>query len=216
MALLADLRMKFLPKCDHLWLIPLQHGNLVEAVAVGTRGGIGVPRKDGFTVNALRITVIRMTGRAFLDDAGLVPFPGRDFVDLLVAVFALDLVDEVDTGVMFRAFLLVATMARHRFRVDLRPFRFEMSLGVRDVPVAAITGKGSMHRLGKLPLNNLVPVTLQAFGIIDALGAVFSSLDRDLVSRLRRLSRKGDPRGPTSLLGNVKLGRPGGRAKKEG
>jgi len=215
MALLADLGMELFPKGNHLGLITFQQGDFMEAVAVGTRSGIGIPRKDGLTVNALRITVIRMTGRAFLDDAGFVPFPGRDFVDLFVAIPALDIVDEVNARIMLRSLFLVTPMARHGFRVDLGPFRFEMRFGVGNVPMATVTGKGSVNRLGKLPLNNLVSVTFQALGIVNAFGAVFSSLDGEFFSFLCRFGRRCDRRGRTGFLRDVKLGRPRGKGQKK-
>jgi len=121
MALLADLGMKLLSKGHDFWFIAFQHRNLVKSVAVGTRGGIWIPCEDGFTMNALRITVIRMTGGACLDHPGLVPLPGCQFVDLLVTIDALDLVDEVGTGIMLRGLSLMTSVAGDGFRVDLRP-----------------------------------------------------------------------------------------------
>ena len=122
MALLADLGMKLLPEGHHFWFIAFQHRDLMKSVAVGTRSGIWIPRENGLTMNALFITVIRMTGRACLDHSDLVPFPGRQFVDLFVTILALDLVDEVGTGIMLRGLSLMTSMARDGFPVDLRSF----------------------------------------------------------------------------------------------
>jgi hypothetical protein len=129
-----------------------------------------------------------MTGGACLDHPGLVPFPGCQFVDLFVTILALDLVDKVGTGVMLRGLSSVTPMARDGFRVDLCPFGLEMSFGVCNVPMAAITRERSMNGLCKLSLGNLVPVTSEALGIVDAFGAIFPSLNGNFFSLLGRFS----------------------------
>ena len=68
-----------------------------------------------------------------------------------------------------------------------------------------------MNGLCKLPFSNLVPMTFEAFGIIDAFGAIFSPLDGDFFSLLCRFSRRGNPRCLAGLFGDVKLGSPGRR-----
>jgi hypothetical protein len=122
MALLANLGVELFPEGHHLGFIALQDGNFMKTVAVGTRGGVRISCEDGFPMDALRIAVIRMTGRACLDHPGLVPFPGCQFMDLFVTIFALDFVDEVSTGVMLRGLSFVTPVTRDGFRVDLRPF----------------------------------------------------------------------------------------------
>jgi hypothetical protein len=54
-----------------------------------------------------------MAGSAFLDDPGFIPFPGGHLMDIFMAVFALNIVDEVGTPVMFCPLLLMTAMAGH-------------------------------------------------------------------------------------------------------
>jgi hypothetical protein len=139
-------------------------------------------------MNALLIAVIRMTGRACLNHPDLVPFPGCQLVDLFVAILTLDFVDEVGAGVVFRGLSFVTSVAGDGFRVDLRPFGLYMSFGVGNVPMATITRERSMNGLCKLPLSDLFPVASEAFGVIDAFGAIFPSLNGNLFSLLCRFS----------------------------
>ena len=58
-----------------------------------------------------------------------------------------------------------------------------MSLDVRDIPVTTVAGIGSMNRLGEFSLTDLAMAT-EAFGVVDALEAVFPSPDDKLLSLL--------------------------------
>jgi hypothetical protein len=69
----------------------------VETVAIATIGGIRVSSEDGFTMEALRVTIIRVASNAFLDHSGFIPFPWSDLMDIFMTVFTLNIVDEVST-----------------------------------------------------------------------------------------------------------------------
>jgi hypothetical protein len=144
MALQADGGMKFLPELDHLRLITLQEGDLMEAMAIAAIRRIGVSCNNGFAVGALQITVIRMAGRAFFNDPLFFPFPGGHIVNIFVAVFTLNIIYEMGACVMLCPFFLMTAMAGHRFRMNPRTFGLRMRFHVRNVPVAAIAGVGSM------------------------------------------------------------------------
>jgi hypothetical protein len=51
-----------------------------------------------------------------------------------------------------------------------------MGFHIRDIPVATIARIGSMHGLGELPLTDFGMAT-EAFGIVNTLIAIFTSLD---------------------------------------
>ena len=189
MTLLADLRMELLSKCDHLGIVALQERDLVEAVTVAAGCGVRVAVDHGFPMDALRIAIIGMAGRAGLDDADFIPLPGRQLMNLLVAVFALDFIDEMGAGIVLSRFLLVATMAGHRLRVDFCLFLFNMILDFGDIPVAAVAGVCPMNRLCKLPFVDLFSMTVQTFRVVDALIAVFAALNDELLPLLLSLGR---------------------------
>jgi hypothetical protein len=99
-----------------------------------------------------------------------------------MAVFTLDFIDEMGTGIMFGPFLFVATVAGHGLGMDPCPFGLNMLFDVSNIPVAAITGVCPVNRLGKFPLIDLASVTTQAFRVIDALVTVFTAFDDKLLS----------------------------------
>lgn len=132
-------------------------------------------------MDAFRITVIRVAGRAFLDHPGFIPFPGGHLVDVLMAILTLNIVDEMGAGVMFRPFLLMTPMAGHRLSMNSSPFSFRMGFDIRNIPVAAIAGIGSVNGLGKLPLIDLT-MTAQAIGVINTFIAIFPALDDEFFS----------------------------------
>jgi hypothetical protein len=65
-----------------------------------------------------------MTGRAFLDDPDLIAFPWGHLVDVFVAVFTLNIINEVGTRIMFSPFLLMASMASDWLRMNSYTFSF--------------------------------------------------------------------------------------------
>src|SRR4030042_5575883 len=136
-----------------------------------------------------------MAGRTFLDDPGFIPFPGGHLMDIFMAVFALNIVDEVGAPVMFCPRLLMAAMAGHWFHMNLRPLCLRMGFHIRNVPVAAIAGVGSMNRLGEFSLIDLIAVATEAFRIIDAFITVFPAPDDELLPLFCSFWRFGHPCG---------------------
>jgi hypothetical protein len=132
-----------------------------------------------------------MAGRAFFDDPNLVPFPRGYLVDLCMAVFALDIIDEMSACIMFCPFLLMASMAGDRLRMNSPPFGFHMSIDVRDIPVATIAGIGSVNGLGEFSLTDFGMAT-ETFGIVDALIAIFAAPDDKPLALFCNFRRLGD------------------------
>jgi hypothetical protein len=161
----------------------------METVAITAGRRIRISVEGGFTVDALRITIIGMAGRTRFNDAHLIPFPGRQFMNLFVTISALNFINEMGAGIMFCSFFLMATMAGDRLGMDFCPFLVDMFFHIDDVPVATVTGVCSMNRLGELSLVDLVSVTTQAFGVIETLITVFAAFDDDLLALFLRLRR---------------------------
>src|SRR4030042_601164 len=132
-----------------------------------------------------------MAGRTFLDDPGFIPFPGGHLMYIFMAVFALNIVDEVGSPVMFCPLLRMTAMAGHGFHMNPRPLCLRMGFHIRNVPVATIARVGSMNRLGEFSLIDLIAVTTETFRIIDAFITVFSAPDDELLSLFRRIWRFG-------------------------
>ena len=124
-----------------------------------------------------------------LDHTDLIPFPGGQIVNLFMAIFALNFIDEMGAGIMFCRFLLMATMAGDRLGMDSCLFFLDMFFDIGDIPVATITGICSMNRLGKLSLIDLASVTAQTFRIIDTLVTVFTAFDDKLLALFLRFRR---------------------------
>jgi hypothetical protein len=136
------------------------------AIAAGSR--IRVSSEDGFTMDALRVTIVRMAGRTFLDDPDLIPFPWNHLVDVFMAVFTLNIIDKVGTRIMFCPFLFMAPMAGDRFRMNPCPLCLSVGLDISNVQVATVAGIGSMNGLCKFPLPDLLVAT-QTFRVVDTL-----------------------------------------------
>ena len=83
----------------------------MQAVTIRTGGRIGIPIEDGFSVDAVGITVIRMTGGTLLDHSNFVTLPWGHLMNVAVAILALNVVDEMGTRVMFGSLFFVTTMA---------------------------------------------------------------------------------------------------------
>jgi len=168
-------------------------------MAVAARGRVWIPRQDRFPVNTFSEAVVGMAGSACLDHSDLIPFPWGQFMDVFMAVFALNLIDKMGTRIMFCPFLLVTAMTGNRLSMNLPPFRFPMGFHIRDIPVATVAGIGSVNGLGKLPLTDFGMAT-EAFGIIDTLITIFSALNDKPVSLFCFFGRFGDPCGFRTLL----------------
>ena len=83
----------------------------METMTIATGSRIWIPCEDGFAVDAFRITIVRVAGRTFLDHSDLVPLPWSHLMDVFMAVFALNVIDEMGACVMFRPFLPMTSMA---------------------------------------------------------------------------------------------------------
>jgi hypothetical protein len=157
-------------------------------------------------MDAFSEAIIGMAGGACLDHPDLIPFPRGYLVDLCVTVFTLDVVYEMGACIMLCSFLLVATMAGNRLRMDSPPLGFHMSVDVGDVPMATIARIGSMHGLGELPLTDF-GVATEAFGVIDTLKTILSALNDKLLPLFgfRRLGHRCRFR---TLFGRLRFFRP--------
>src|SRR4030042_2729734 len=124
----------------------------MEAMAVGSDGGVRSPFKGRCAVDTFRVSVVRVAGRAYLHHSGLITFPGRHFVDVFVAVLALDVIDGMGACTIICRFPLVASIAAYR----LRFFCFLMGSEIHNIPVTAVTRISPMDRLGKLPFVDLI------------------------------------------------------------
>jgi hypothetical protein len=163
----------------------------VETVAIAAIRRIRVSCESGLAMDALHITVVRVASGAFLDHPGLIPSPWGYLMDFDMAVLTLNIVDEVGTGVMFRALLLMTPMTGDGFGMNFPPFCLSMGLDVCDVPVATITRIGSMNGLGKLPLVDLIPMAAQTFRVVDTLQTIFPTLNSKFLHLFPGLGRRG-------------------------
>jgi hypothetical protein len=109
-------------------------------MAIMTRGRIRVPCKHRLAVDAFDVPVVRMADGTFLDNACLVPIPWLRLMYVLMAVFALDVIKEMNACIMLGTLLFMAAMAGYGLRMNLSSLHlFTMALDVRNVPVATIT-----------------------------------------------------------------------------
>ena len=69
----------------------------MKTVAIATIGRIRVSSEDRFTMDALRVTIVRVASGAFLDYPGFIPITRSDLMDIFMTVFTLNIVDEVST-----------------------------------------------------------------------------------------------------------------------
>jgi hypothetical protein len=96
-------------------------------------------------------------------------------MDLHMAVGTSHIVDEMGAGVMFGTFDLMTSVAGDRLDMDSAPLS-RVDLDIGDIPVAAITGIGSMKRFGEFGHIDIF-MALQTFGVVDTLQTVFPSAD---------------------------------------
>src|SRR5512139_3133292 len=163
-------------------------------MTVTTGGRVWIPRQDRLPVNTFSVTIVRMACRTFFDDSDLVPLPRGRLVDVCMAVFALNLINKMGTRIMLCPFFLVTAMASHRLRVNSTSFCFQMGFHIRDVPVATVARVGAMDRLSEFPLTDLGMAT-KAFGIVNTLKAIFTSLDDKPLALFATFRRLGYSRG---------------------
>jgi hypothetical protein len=132
-------------------------------------------------MDALCITIIGMAGRAFLDDPDLIAFPGGHLVYVFMAVLTLYVIDEMSARIMFCPFFLMTSMAGDGFGMNSPPLCLHMGFDIRDIPVATVTGVGSMNGLGKLPFTDFLVAT-QTFGIVNTFITVFPTFNDEFFS----------------------------------
>ena len=72
----------------------------MEAMTITAGCRVWVSVEDRLSMDTLQITIISVADRTPLNDTNLVPLPGGDLVDLLVAVLTLNVVDEMGTGIV--------------------------------------------------------------------------------------------------------------------
>jgi hypothetical protein len=94
-------------------------------------------------------------------------------VDLYVTVFTLDVINKMGACIMLCPFLLVATMAGHRLRMN-RPPGFHASIDVRDIIMATVAN-WLRERIGQLPLTDFWYGSRHS-GIVDTLITIFGAL----------------------------------------
>ena len=87
-------------------------------------------------MDTLQIAIIGVAGRTLLNDPNLVPLPGGHLVDLYVAVFALNVIEEMRAGVMLGGFFLMATMTGERLDMESGSFSQDVLTDVRDIQMA--------------------------------------------------------------------------------
>jgi len=187
MTLLADLRMKLLPELNHLGFVPLEKGNLMKTMAIAAIRRIGISCQCRLSVNAVYVAVVGMAGGALFNDPGLILFPGRYFMNVLVTILALDVVDEMGARIMLGPFLLVATVARDWLCMNPGPIGLDVGIEVKNVPVATIARIRPVDRLSELLLVDLISVASQALGIVDALDTIFPVFYRRFLILLGRI-----------------------------
>jgi hypothetical protein len=132
-------------------------------------------------VDALRITIIGVTGRAFLDDPDFITLPRDYLVYLFMTVFTLNVIDEMGARIMFYPFFFMTSMTGDGLCMNSSPFCFPMGFDIRDIPVTTVTGVGSMNGLGKLPFTDFSMAT-QTFRVVYTFNAIFPSFDDEFFS----------------------------------
>jgi hypothetical protein len=124
-----------------------------------------------------------------------------------MAVFALNVIDEMGACIMLRPLLLMTSMARDWFRVNSCPLCFGMNFDICDIIVAAVTGVGPMNGLGKLPLADFI-MAGQTFRIVNTLIAILPTLNNELLRLFGWFRGFGHLWGPDTLFIGSRCCRP--------
>src|SRR4030042_6959937 len=106
----------------------------METMAIRAAGRVRIPGEGRCAVDAFRVTVFSVTGGACLDHPGLITFPRRYLVNVLMAVLTLNVINEMGACRIFRRFLLMASIAAHH----LGFLCFLVSAEVSNIPVATV------------------------------------------------------------------------------
>jgi hypothetical protein len=102
-------------------------------------------------------------------------------MNVFMAVFTLNVIDEVGTCIMFCSFLFMASMAGDWLGINPCSSYLHMGFDIRNIPVTAIAGVGSVNGLSELSLTNF-PMATETFGVIDTLVTIFPTLDNEFLS----------------------------------
>ncbi len=154
------------PKLHPFWLLSRKDRRLVEFVTIRTDGRIAVCRKNREPMNTTGVAVVLVADGTSLNDPHFVSTPWSDLVDLDVTVLAPDIINKVDTGIVFDALDLVTAMTCHGFDLNTSPSG-GMFIDIGNIPVAAVTGIGTVDGLNEFHLINFL-VTFKTRGIVDA------------------------------------------------
>ncbi|NIS60454.1 MAG: hypothetical protein GTO13_07100 [Proteobacteria bacterium] len=133
----------------------------MKSVTIRAVRRIPIPSIDRFPMDAFRIPIVIVAYRARFDYPRFVTPPGCNFMDLHMAVRAPHIIDEVGAGIVFGPLDLVASVAGDWLGLDF-PALCRVFLDISDIPVAAITGIGTVDRLGEFGLIDSF-MALQAF-----------------------------------------------------
>jgi len=157
----------------------------VKPVTIAARCGIRISIDDRFPVNTFCVPIVRVAVCALLDHPDFISFPRSHFMDIFMAIFALDVIDEMSTCIMFSPFFLMASMTGDRLGMNLPSLGFPMGFDVRNIPVAAVAGVGTVNGLGEFLLVDL-SMAAQTFGVVDTFTAIFPAFDDEFISLLSR------------------------------
>ena len=137
----------------------------MKAVAIRACCRVRVSSKNRFSVDTLRIAVIRMAGGTRLDYPSLISLPSSHFMDVAVAVLALNFMTIVSAGIMFRSLLLVTAMAGGRLWFRLGSSCLLMLVDVGYVLMAACAGVVCMDRSQKFLFIDFLAMATQAIAV---------------------------------------------------
>jgi hypothetical protein len=118
-------------------------------------------------MNTFGIAVIRMAGGTLLDDPNLISLPRGHFMDVAVAVLALNLMSIMGTRIMFRSLLLVAAMAGGRLRFRLGSPCLLMLVDISHVLMAACAGVGCMNGSQEFLFIDFLAMATQTIAVGD-------------------------------------------------
>jgi hypothetical protein len=109
-----------------------------------------------------------------------------------MAIFTLNVIDEMGARIMLCPFLFMTSMTGDGFSMNFPPFCFYMGIDIRDIPVATVAGVSSVNGLGKPSLTDF-SMTTQTFGVVDTFITVFSAFNDNLLPFFEGFRRFGYP-----------------------
>jgi hypothetical protein len=127
----------------------------MEAMAIAAGSRIRISIEHSLAMSAFSVTIIGVAGCTFLNDSHFFPLPRSHLVNVFMAVFTLNFIDEMGAGIMFYPFFFMASMAGDLLGMNSSPFSFLMGFDIRNIPVATVARVGSMNGLGKFPFADI-------------------------------------------------------------